>query len=39
MTIKMRFEKFTKEIKPTAEHIDEANRQTDFRRGSNQGAS
>jgi hypothetical protein len=30
MTIKTRFEKFTKEIKPTPEHIDEANRQTDY---------
>lgn len=30
MTIKARFEKFTKEIKPTSEHIDEANRQTDY---------
>jgi Second Messenger Oligonucleotide or Dinucleotide Synthetase domain len=30
MTIKARFEKFTKEIKPTPEHIDEANRQTDY---------
>ena len=30
MTIKGRFEKFTREIKPTPEHIDEANRQTDY---------
>lgn len=30
MTIKARFEKFTREIKPTPEHIDEANRQTDY---------
>jgi hypothetical protein len=30
VTIKARFEKFTKEIKPTPEHIDEANRQTDY---------
>ena len=30
MTIKARFEKFTKEIKPTPDHIDEANRQTDY---------
>lgn len=30
MTIKARFDKFTKEIKPTPEHIDEANRQTDY---------
>ena len=30
MTIKARFEKFTSEIKPTPEHIDEANRQTDY---------
>lgn len=30
MTIKARFEKFTKEIKPTIEHINEADRQTDY---------
>ena len=30
MTIKARFEKFTKEIKPTPDHIGEANRQTDY---------
>jgi hypothetical protein len=30
MTIKARFEKFTKEIKPTPEHMDEADRQTDY---------
>jgi hypothetical protein len=30
MSIKARFEKFTREIKPTPEHIEEANRQTDF---------
>jgi hypothetical protein len=30
VTIKARFEKFTREIKPTPEHIEEANRQTDF---------
>lgn len=30
MTIKARFEKFTKQIKPTPDHIDEANRQTDY---------
>ena len=30
MTIKARFEKFTKEIKPTPDHIDEADRQTDY---------
>jgi Second Messenger Oligonucleotide or Dinucleotide Synthetase domain len=30
MSIKARFEKFTKEIKPTPEHMDEANRQTDY---------
>jgi hypothetical protein len=30
MTINARFEKFTKEIKPTPDHIDEANRQTDY---------
>lgn len=30
MTIKARFEKFTKQIKPTDEHIEEANRQTGY---------
>ena len=30
MSIKARFEKFTKEIKPTPKHIDEANRQTNY---------
>lgn len=30
MTIKARFQEFTKNIKPTPEHIDEANRQTDY---------
>lgn len=30
MTIKTRFDKFTREIKPTPEHIEEANRQTDY---------
>ncbi|HEX6899068.1 MAG TPA: CBASS oligonucleotide cyclase [Thermoanaerobaculia bacterium] len=30
MSIKARFEKFSREIKPTQEHIDEANRQTDY---------
>jgi hypothetical protein len=30
MTIKTRFEKFTREIKPTPDHINEANRQTDY---------
>lgn len=30
MTIKARFEKFAREIKPTPDHIDEANRQTDY---------
>src|SRR5262249_5062851 len=30
MSIKARFEKFTKEIKPTPEHLEEANRQTDY---------
>lgn len=30
MTIKARFEKFTKEIKPTPDHMDEADRQTDY---------
>ena len=30
MTIKARFEKFIKEIKPTPDHIEEANRQTDY---------
>jgi hypothetical protein len=30
MTIKARFETFTKNIRPAPEHIDEANRQTDY---------
>jgi hypothetical protein len=30
MTIKGRFERFTREIRPTEDHIKEANRQTDF---------
>lgn len=30
MSIKARFEKFTKEIKPKPNHIDEANRQTEY---------
>src|ERR1043165_2914425 len=30
MTMKARFEKFTRQIKPTPEHIEEANRQTDY---------
>src|SRR5438128_541478 len=30
MTIKARFAEFTKNIKPTPEHIEEANRQTDY---------
>ncbi len=30
MTIKARFEKFTKEIKPTPHHMNEADRQTDY---------
>jgi hypothetical protein len=30
MSIKARFEKFTKEIKPKPDHIDEANRQTEY---------
>lgn len=30
MTIKARFERFTTEIKPSKEHIDEANRQVEF---------
>lgn len=30
MTIKARFETFTRQIKPTPEHIEEANRQTDY---------